>query len=176
MFDASPSYIKQLLQPNGNKRQGRRVWSIDLETVWLPFFHATNVMGDTALPAEALGAPIRLGYDKDGAVKFSRAGRPVTKVVREITQMVTLVRENMVANLLDYTNQVVEGKASQYKVSVITALKAGKPILDKDRLELDTAIRAQIEQALREAEAKPAEALPAEALPVENKQKVAVTA
>jgi len=176
MFETSPSYIKQLLQPNGNKRQGRRVWSIDLETVWLPLFHATNVMGDTAIPSEALGAPIRLSYDRDGAVKFSKSGRPVTKVVKEISQTVTLVRENMVANLQDYTHQVAEGKASEYKASVTTALKAGKPILDKDKLDLDKAIKAQIEQALREAEAKPAETEPVETKPAENKQKVAVTA
>ncbi len=171
----TPSYIKQLLQPNGNKRQGRRVWSIDLETVWLPFFHATNVMGDTALPAEALGCPIRLAYDKDGAVKFSKSSRPVTKVAKELSQTVTLVRENMVANLQDYTHQVAEGKANEYKTSVTTALKAGQPILAKDRIELDKAVKAQIEQALREAESKPAE-IPAEVQPAESKQKVAVTA
>ena len=167
MNETSPSYIKQLLQPNGNKRQGRRVWSIDLETVWLPFFHATNVMGDTAIPSEALGAPIRLSYDKDGAVKFSKSGRPVTKVVKELTQTVTLVRENMVATLQDYTHQVAEGKASQYKASVTTALKAGKPILAKDRLDLDKAVRAQIEQALRDAESQPEETKPEETKPRE---------
>ena len=176
MFETSPSYIKQLLQPNGNKRQGRRVWSIDLETVWLPFFHATNVMGDTAMPSEALGCPIRLSYDRDGAVKFSKSGRPVTKVVKEITQTVTLVRENMVANLQDYTHQVAEGKASEYKTSVTTALKAGKPIMEKDKLDLDKAIKAQVEQALRDAESQPAESQPAESQPTETKQKEAVTA
>ncbi|MBA7674990.1 hypothetical protein ES703_83218 [subsurface metagenome] len=163
----TPSYIKQLLQPNGNKRQGRRVWSIDLETVWLPFFHATNVMGDTAIPVEALGSPIRLSYDRDGAVKFSKSGRPVTKVVKEIAQTVTLVRENMVANLQDFTHQVAEGKASQYKTSVTTALKAGKPILERDRAELDKAIKAQIEQAMREAESQPTESQPTETKPRE---------
>src|SRR3990172_124444 len=33
----TPSYIKSLLIPNGKKPAGRKVWSIDLETVWLPF-------------------------------------------------------------------------------------------------------------------------------------------
>lgn len=166
----TPSYIKQLLQPNGNKKQGRRVWSIDLETVWLPFFHATNVMGDTALPLEALGAPIRLGYDKDGAVKFSKSGRPVTVVAKEISQTVTLVRENMVANLMGYTDEVAKSKANEYKASVTTALRVGSPILQKNRLDLDKAIKAQIAQALREAEAKPAEAT------AESREKEAVTA
>lgn len=172
MFETSPSYVKQLLRPNGNKRQGRRVWSIDLETVWLPFFHATNVMGDTALPAEALGYPVRLGYDKDGAVKFSKSGRPVTKVAKEVSNTVTLIRENMVANLQDFTHQVVEGKANEYKASVQTAIKAGRPIMDKDKLELDKAVKAQLETALREAEAQTAEPMPAEPMPAKPANKV----
>ncbi|MBA7484357.1 hypothetical protein ES707_19882 [subsurface metagenome] len=170
----TPSYIKQLLQPNGNKKQGRRVWSIDLETVWLPFFHATNVTGDTALPAEALGSPIRLGYDRDGAVKFSKSGRPMTKVVKEISQTVTLVRENMVANFQNFAHEVAESKPEDYKKSIATALRAGRPIIAKDRLELDKAIKAQVEEAVRQAEAQ-AEAQPAEAKPAEAK-KVAVPA
>ncbi len=178
MIETSPSYIKQLLTPNGNKKQGRRIWSIDLETCWLPFLHATNVMGDTAIPAEALGCPIRLSQDRDGAVKFSKSGRPVTKVVKEISQTVTLVRENMVANLQSYTHEVAESKANQYNASIATALKAGKPIMDKDRLDLDRAVKAQIEKALREAEAeaKQAEAKPAEAKPADTRQKEAVHA
>lgn len=169
MFEQTPSYIKQLLMPNGKSKRGRRVWSIDLETVWLPLFHATNVMGDTAMPAEALGAPIRLSYDKDGAVKFGRTGRPQTRVAREITQTVTLIRENMVANLQDFTHQVAEGKAKEYKASVTTALKAGKPILDKDKVELDKAIKAQLDEAIRQAELQAEE-------PQEIKEREAVTA
>ena len=61
-------------QPNGKKSAGRKVWSVDLETVWIPFFTATNVQGDTAIPHESLGAPVRLSPDKDGSPKFSTAG------------------------------------------------------------------------------------------------------
>ena len=178
-IEATPSYIKQLLMPNGNKRQGRRVWGVDLETVWLPFFHATNVMGDTTFPADVLGAPIRLGYDKDGAVKFTKSGRPVTKVVKELTQTVTLIRENMVANLQNYTQQVAEGRANAYKVSVTTAIKAGTPILSKEKIDFDKAVKAQIEQALREAqqaESQQAESQPEESQPAEVKTKQAVVA
>ena len=168
MLEATPSYIKQLLQPNGNKKQGRRIWSIDLETVWLPLFHATNVMGDTAIPSEALGCPIRLSMDKDGAVKFSQSGRPVTKVVKEISQTVTLVRENMVANLQTFTHDVAESKASAYKASVTTALKAGLPFATKDKADLAKAVNAQVEQAIRDTE-------PTEPQPTET-SKVGVTA
>jgi len=73
----TPNYIRALLIPtNGSKPRARRVWGIDLETIWLPFFTATNVMGDTAIPADAMGAPLRLGYNADGSVKFSKTGRP----------------------------------------------------------------------------------------------------
>ncbi|GAI96126.1 unnamed protein product, partial [marine sediment metagenome] len=87
----TPNYIKSLLLPNP-KTTGRRVWSIDLETVWLPFLTATNTMGDTAIPSDALGAPIRLAFDKDGSVKFSKTGRPVSRVAKPISDNVTLIR------------------------------------------------------------------------------------
>ena len=60
----SPNYIKSLLIPSIKKPQGRKVWSIDLEQVWLPFFTATNTQGDTAIPVDALGCPLRLGSIK----------------------------------------------------------------------------------------------------------------
>lgn len=175
MLEATPSYIKQLLQPNGNKKQGRRIWSIDLETVWLPLFHATNVMGDTTIPSEALGCPIRLSMDKDGAVKFSLSGRPVTRVAKEISQTVTLVRENMVANLQAFTHEVAESRAAAFKASIATALKAGQPFAIKDKSDLAKAVKAQVEQALRDTEPQPTEPQPAEPQPTEPK-KVAVTA
>ena len=43
METQTPSYIKALLIRNGKKPAVRRVWSIDLETVWLPFFTATKI-------------------------------------------------------------------------------------------------------------------------------------
>ena len=141
----TPNYIKALLMPNGRKPAGRRVWSIDLETVWLPFFSATNVMGDTAIPVEALGAPLRLAYAQDGSVKFNKSGRPVTKVVKEIADSVRLVKENFTANLTNYANAVIADRADDYKALVKSAIKAGEPILAHDRNELDKAIKAQIE-------------------------------
>ncbi len=148
----SPNYIKNLLMPTPKTAQARRVWSIDLETVWLPFFTATNAMGDTAIPLDALGCPIRLGYEKDGSVKFTKTGRPVSKVAKPIADSVTLIRQNFVANLQDFANQVAEGKPEEYANQVELAQKAGQPIIAKDKAELDKAIRLQIEEALREAQ------------------------
>lgn len=150
----TPSYIKSLLMPNGKKPAGRRVWSIDLETIWLPFFTATNTMGDTAIPHDALGAPLRLAFDKDGSVKFGKNGRPTVKVVKDIAQGVQLVRENFTANLASYAHTVATEKAEEYKGQVQSAMTAGEPIRQHDKEQLDKALKARLEQALREAECK----------------------
>jgi len=148
----TPNYIKNLLTPTPKTATDRRVWSIPLETVWLPFFTATNAMGDTAIPSDALGCPIRLAYDQDGSVKFSKTGRPVSKVVKPLADSVNLIRQNFVANLQEYAHQVAEGKQEEYAHQVELAQQAGQPIIAHDKAELDKAVTLQIEQALREAQ------------------------
>jgi len=145
----TPNYIKTLLMPTTKSQQGRRVWSIDLETVWLPFLTATNCMGDTSVPLDALGCPIRLAYDKDGSVKFSQNGRPVTRVAKPISDSVTLIRQNFVANLQQYAEQVATARQEDYASQVELSAKAGQPIIAHDRAELSKAIRLQVEEAMR---------------------------
>src|SRR5271157_3589935 len=153
----TPNYIKSLLAPNTKKPQGRKVWSIDLETVWLPFFTATNTMGDTAIPSDALGCPLRLAYDKAGAVRFSQSGRPVIRVAKELADHVRVVRDNFTANLLNYAGAVMTEHAEAYKAEVGKAVKAGEPIYNHDKVELDKALLAIAEaeaKAIAEANAK----------------------
>ena len=150
----TPQYIKNLLMPTTKSPTGRRVWSIDLETVWLPFFTATNAMGDTAIPVDALGAPIRLGYDKDGSVRFGRTGRPVTRVAKPLSDSVTLIRQNFVANLQNYAEVVATERQADYAHQIELASQAGKPIIAHDKAELDKAIQLQLEEAMREAQAE----------------------
>lgn len=148
----TPNYIKNLLMPTPKTAARRRVWSIDLETVWLPFFTATNTMGDTALPLDALGCPIRLAYDKDGSVKFSKSGRPVTRVAKPLSDSVTLIRQNFVANLQQYAELVATDRQKDYASQVEMSAKAGQPILAHDKAELDKAIQLQLEEAIRVAQ------------------------
>ena len=150
----TPNYIKSLLMPNAKSPTGRRVWSIDLETVWLPFLTATNTMGDTAIPYDALGSPIRLVYDKDGSVKFSKSGRVMSKVAKPIADSVTLIRQNFVANLQQYSEQVATDRQEDYAKQIEMATIAGKPIIAHDRAELDKAIQLQVAEAMRQAEAE----------------------
>ena len=151
----TPNYIKALLIPtNGNKPRARRVWGIDLETIWLPFFTATNTMGDTAIPSDALGAPLRLGYNADGSVKFSKTGRPVTKVVKDIADSVRLVKDNFTAGLVAYASGVITDNPDGYKLQIEQAREAGEPILNKDRDNLSKAMAEAMAQAVEEAQTK----------------------
>lgn len=144
----TPSYIKTLTVPVSSKTRSRRVWGIELENVWLPFFTATNAMGDTAIPVDALGCPLRLQYDKDGAVKFSPNGRPVIRVAKPISEAVSMVRDNFIANLMSYSEMVATENDKAYARVVNTAQKAGKPIAEHDTAELNKAITARLEAEL----------------------------
>jgi hypothetical protein len=148
----TPNYIKNLLKPTANKSTSRKVWSIDLETVWLPFFTATNAMNESAISSEALGAPLRLAYGQDGAVKFSKSGKPVIKVAKDISDNVKMVRENFVAGLQTYANTVFNENGEAYKAQITKALEAGRPIQAHDKEKLNEAMEKQVEQALAEAE------------------------
>ena len=173
----SPNYIKSLLIPSIRKPQGRRVWSIDLEQVWLPFFTATNTQGDTAIPSEAIGCPLRLGYDKTGAVRFTQAGRPVVRVAKEIGDSVRLVRDNFTANLLNYAGSVIKDNAEGYKTQVALAKKAGEPIIQHDRLQLHLALVAKAKaEAVAVAVAEPVAEVVAEPVAKGRKVKELVTA
>ena len=170
----SPQYIKNLLLPQTKSPTDRRVWSIALESVWLPFFTATNTMGDTSIPLDALGCPIRLVYDKDGSVKFSKSGRPVSKVAKPISDSVTLIRQNFVANLQQYAEQVAESKQEDYAKQIEMAKTAGRPIIAHDRVELDKAVQLQLEEAIREAQEEAQRETHQEAPPEAKKELVEV--
>lgn len=150
----TPNYIKALLTPNGKKPQGRKVWSIDLEMVWLPFFTATNTNGETNIPHDSLGCPLRLAYDADGSVKFSKSGRPITRVAKDLSDTIRMVRDNFTAGLQNYASEVVNTNPDGYKTQVDLSLKAGEPILLKDRHNAEKAIRQLIDAQVKEARAK----------------------
>ena len=137
--------------PSVKAPQGRKAWSIDLESTWLPFFTATNIMGDTAIPSDALGAPLRLAFDKDGSVRFNRNGRPITRLAKPISQAVSLVRENFVATLKDYAHNVAESQPEGYSAQIALQREAGEPIIQYERAEMDKAIQLQMAQAMAEA-------------------------
>jgi len=122
-------------------------------------------MGDTAIPSQAIGCPLRLGYDKAGAVRFSQAGRPVIRVAKEIGDNIRLVRDNFTANLLNYAGAVIRDNADSYKAQVELARKAGEPIYQHNKNQLDLALKAKVEaEAKAQAEAEAEAVAKAEAV------------
>ncbi len=152
MNGKTPSYIKSLLMPRAKAPQGRRAWNIDLETVIVPFFTATDATGDTVIPHDALGAPLRLGYAKDGSVKFQSNGRPTIVVAKPIRDGVAMLRDNFVANLMDYTHKVATEQKDEYRAQVRLCVEAGAPLIAHDKDELDKAVKARLAKELADAQ------------------------
>ena len=86
---------------------------------------------ETAITHEALGAPLRLSKDKDGSIRFNKAGRPVLKVAAELSEHIRMVRENFVSGLVGYAGQVMKAKPEEYKAMAEACHKAGAPIIEK---------------------------------------------
>jgi hypothetical protein len=144
-----PEFIDVILAPRTQKGTGRKVWSLDLETVLIPFFCATNAVQKTAIPSEALGAPLRLQYNKDGTPKFSeKTGKPVIRVADKIREQVNLMRENYQANLLHFVATVRKANPEAYAKEQQQAGIAGEPIRERDRIAIENAVTKAMAEAL----------------------------
>ena len=171
----TPDWIKRLHIPTPKKMAGRKVWGLDLETVILPFYVASNTVGDTNVPHSALGAPIRLAIALDGSIRFGKSGRPLTRIAKELAEQVRIMREQYIAGLGQFTEQVRQFNPDGYKAEIALCVQAGKPIIEHDRQILSAYITAQAEQAAAAAEAKAKAKAEAEAK-AKDRGKVKVTA
>ena len=147
----TPAYIQTLLKQTPKPQAARKVWSVDLENVWVPFFIATNVAGATSIPSEDLGAPLRLAKTKDGQVRFSQNGRPSLRVAPQLNDAITGVRENFISTLVGYTGQVMKANAEGYKAEVEKGQKAAAPLMAAMAHDLSEATKAM--DAVAQAEA-----------------------
>ncbi len=143
----TPNYIKALLMPNAPKAVDRKSWSISVQNVLVPFFTATNATGDTQLSSETLGAPIRLSHDKDGSIKMSKSGRPVTRLCKELSDNVRLMRDNFIAGLVGHTTMVQNEHAEAYNHQVDMAKIAGEAIITRENGEIADAQARAVELA-----------------------------
>lgn len=158
------SYVSGLFAPIQSKPQGKKVWSIDLETFWLPLFHASNVNGDTAISNEVMGCPVRLALTKDGEVKFGSNGRIVTRVHKDITNQVQAYRQNMMALSMQYIEETKKAKPDEWKKAITLSQKAGQPVAERESKMAQDAIQARLEAEEAEAKAQ-AEAQARDATP-----------
>jgi hypothetical protein len=149
------TYIKRLLIPNGKKHAGRRVWSIDLETVWIPFLTATNTTGDSAIPQDALGCPLRLAYAKDGSVRFNQNGKPTIRVNKDLSNTIRIIRENFTATLVSHAEAVQTDMPDEYARQVELNHKAGQPIALADSEALDKANAERLDAELKALTSQP---------------------
>jgi hypothetical protein len=147
-------FFSALHMPRAKVDGGKRVWGMDLESVVLPHLIATNVMHETDVSLEALGAPIRPNYAKDGTVKFTRNGKPSLSVVKPIRDQVALMRENIIAGIQADTRAVRNDHPEEYTQMVALAKKAGEPIIKADSDNVSAAIKKQIDAAMEEAARK----------------------
>jgi hypothetical protein len=149
-------FITALLAPSKGTKGSRRAWGIDVETVWVPFFTATNVTKQTQIDDDVLGAPIRLAKTRDGEVRFDANGRPRMRVAPELNAQITLVKENFVSGLLAHVGTVIEESPDAYRDRVAAQQLAGEAVLKQQ--SDDVAVAAEKLRLEAEAEAKAAAA------------------
>lgn len=139
-----PYVCDSLLKPLPGAATGdRRVWSIPLAAVWVPYFTSTNARAKTRLAPEVLGAPLRLAKKEDGSIRFNKAGKPVLRVVSEMNAQIRTVRENLVSDLLADVAQTQKTHAAEFKAQVEAAQKAGAVILDAQVREVMALIESE---------------------------------
>ncbi len=152
MNNSNYDYITEMVKPNGKKTSERKVWSIGLESTLIPFFVATNATGRTKLDRDAIGSPLRLAYNDDNSVKFNKAGKPVIKVAKAISDQVKVMRENYIAGLQAFTHEIQQSDTDLYNSEATACLQAGKPIADRDQANLDKIKLAMENEAKIKAE------------------------
>lgn len=143
--------ITSLLRPVVKKTGGRKVWGLDLESTLVPFFTAKAVEGQAYIPPEVLGCPLRLQRNDDGEVKFTKSGKPVIRIAQEMGSMVRAMRDNLELNLQAHALEVKTAKPEEYAKAVKLNMTLGKPIADKDALDLTAAIDARNAAAIAAA-------------------------
>ncbi len=153
-----PKAVRTLFKPrpNGKAPSLRRVWGLDLQAFWVPLFTATNVVGLSDIPSDALGAPLRLNKASDGSVRFLKSGRASYGVAKPIRDAVKVAQENFEADNLGFVADVQKAHKEDYKAEVQAAYEAGKPINEKALQDIADAIAAaQPEETPAPAEAEP---------------------
>lgn len=157
------TFIQSLVAPSAGGATRRMSWGVDVEAVWVPFFTATNAVGDTNVSHDALGAPIRLSVDKEGQPRFGANGRPSMRVAPEMTQQIRTVRENFVASLQAFTGNTMEENSEAYENQVKLSQDAGAILVAQDAKvlsdheERQALLEEQLEECLEEAPAVEAE-------------------
>jgi hypothetical protein len=166
---AKDNFIHTLMKPSPNKAKDRSVWGLPLQGLWIPFFTATNTVGESHINAGALGCPLRLAVGKDGVPKLKDDGTPRYTVDKDISTGVRVVKDNFAFGLMAFVAATQKTHAEEYKAQVEAAQKAGEKVLEQDQTVLDKYL-AELEAVAANATKTPDEP------PTESKDRELVAA
>ncbi len=150
---AKENFVHTLMKPSPNKAKDRSVWGLPLQGLWIPFFTATNTVGESHIDAGALGCPLRLSVGKDGVPKLKDDGTPRYQVDKKIGDAVNGVKDNFAFGLMAFVASTQKAMPNEYKAQVAAVQKAGEKVLEQDQTALDNYM-AELEEVAKEAAAK----------------------
>ncbi|MEK7876273.1 MAG: hypothetical protein AAB325_08825 [Pseudomonadota bacterium] len=161
--------IHTLMKPSPNKAKDRSVWGLPLQGLWIPFFTATNTVGESHINAGSLGCPLRLAVGKDGVPKLKDDGMPRYTVDKDISQGVRVVKDNFAFGLMAFIASTQKAMPTDYKAQVEAAQKAGEKVQEQDETTLGNYL-AELEAVAQDATKTP------DATPTESKDRELVAA
>ena len=163
--------IHTLMKPSPDKVKDRAVWGLPLTGLWIPFFTATNVTGESNINAGALGCPMRLVVGKDGVPKLKDDGSARYQVDKDISKAVKSLKDNIAFGLQSYASSIQKAMPAEYKAQVEAAQKAGEEVREHDDTTLGDYL-AELEAVAKNATATQ----PPAKTPTESKEKELVAA
>lgn len=149
-----------IMEINGTSHKkpvDKKVWSIGLETVLIPYLTASNAIGATCLNGDVLGCPVRIARNEDGTPKLNKSGKLVTSVHKQIRTQVANMRDAYIAQLRNATRFVQSTETEAYNNQVKIANRMGAEAMQSERslIAKYEAIKAEAEaEATAEAETK----------------------
>ncbi len=124
--------IHALMKQSPDKAKDRSVWGLPLNGLWIPFFMATNTVGESNIDSGSLGCPLRLAVDKDGVPKLKDDGSARYQVDKTISKAVKGVKDNIAFGLMTFTETTKRARPDEYKAQVEAAQKAGDEIREHE--------------------------------------------
>ena len=163
--------VHTLMKPSPNKVKDRSVWGLPLQQLWIPFFMATNTVGESHINAGSLGCPLRLAVGKDGVPKLKDDGTPRYTVDKEISNAVKTVKDNFAFGLMAFIASTQKAMPNEYKAQVEATQTEGAKVQEQDQTVLDDYL-AEIQAVAKVAEKD----MTPTGNPVESKEKELVPA
>ena len=110
--------VKSMVTPRHKPVSEKRAWSIGVQSVWVPFYMATNAAGLTEVDSHSLAHPVEIAYGKDGLPRFTEDGRPVMRINKALAGQVRTARENYEGQLREFVRNIQAEMPDAFKAQV----------------------------------------------------------